>query len=337
MSRGILVPTVWLALLHVAVIGADFFAPYDYTLQNRSMPFAPPTRVHFVDPDSRFPSRPFVCQWTPATGGATYVEDCGRKFPIHFLVTGSPYHVASLLEFRRRLFGVQTPGVVYLMGSDDYGRDQLSRFLHGGRVSLFAGLLACGISLGIGLLLGAAAGFYRGRLDGLIMGAAELSLALPWLYLLLAARAILPLNTDPSSAFLLIVALVGIVGWARPARLIRGTVLSAREREYVVVSRGLGASDWHLLRRHVLPQLRGLLVTQASLLIPRYILAEVTLSFLGLGVNEPAASWGNMLSILQRYHVLVSYNWMFFPALLLVPTFLSYLALTAACTSNNQS
>lgn len=317
------VPILWLALLHVAVIGADFFAPYDYGLQNRSMPFAPPTRIRLIDPVAGRLSRPFVCELNPATGSATYVEDCSRRFPIRF--------------FQGRLFGVEAPGVIYLMGSDDYGRDQLSRFLHGGRVSLFAGLLACSVSLGIGLLFGVAAGFYRGWMDELIMGAAELSLALPWLYLLLAARAILPLNTDPSSAFLLIVALVGIVGWARPARLIRGTVLSAREREYVLVSRGFGASDGHLLRRHVLPQLRGLLATQASLLIPRYILAEVTLSFLGLGVNEPAASWGNMLAILQRYHVLVSYSWMFFPALLLVPTFLSYLALTTVYAAHKQS
>lgn len=317
MSRR-LIPIVWLALLHIAVIGADFFAPYDYTQQNRSMPFAPPTRIHLIDPVSGLLARPFVCESTPVT----YVEDCSRRFPIRF--------------FQRRLFGVEEPAVIYLMGSDDFGRDQFSRFLHGGRVSLFAGLLACGISLGIGLLFGAAAGFYRGRLDDFIMGAVELSLALPWLYLLLAARAILPLNTDPSSAFLLIVALVGIVGWARPARLIRGAVLSAREREYVLVARGLGASDAHLLRRHLLPQLGGLLATQASLLIPRYILAEVTLSFLGLGVNEPAASWGNMLAILQRYHVLASYGWMFFPALLLIPTFLSYLALTTAYAPRNQ-
>src|SRR5258708_6055694 len=275
---------VWLAFLDIVVIGAGCCAPSDYTVQSRSTPSAPTTRVHFAGPVSR----PFVCEWTPAPGSDGYIEDCSRAFPIHFLVTG-------------KLFGVQAPGVIYLLGTDDYGRDQLSRFLHGGRVSLFSGLLACGISLGIGLLLGAMAGFYRGWLDDLIMGAVELSLALPWLYLLLAARAIVPLHADPSRAFFLIVALVGVVGWARPARLIRGKVLSATEREYVLAARGLGASDVHLLTKHIFPQLRSLLGTQASLLIPHYVMAEVTLSFLGLGVNEPAASWGNMLAVLQHY------------------------------------
>jgi peptide/nickel transport system permease protein len=158
--------------------------------------------------------------------------------------------------------------------------------LHGARISLLAGPLASALAVGLGLLLGSAAGYYGRWLDELLMGFAELFLSLPWLYLLLAARAFLPLDLTPGHAFLTVIGILGVIGWARPARLVRGVVLTAKEQEYVVAARGFGASDLYLLGRHVLPQTRGVLFTQASLLIPRYIMAEVTLSFLGLGVNE---------------------------------------------------
>ena len=118
--------------------------------------------------------------------------------------------------------------------------------------------------------------------------------------------------------------------WARPARLVRGVVLSARERNYVLAARGFGAGDLYLIRRHIAPQTFGLVLTQAALLVPQYILAEVTLSFLGLGVGEPVPSWGNMLAALQQYHVLSSYWWMWLPGLALVPVFLAYFALAEA-------
>jgi len=140
----------------------------------------------------------------------------------------------------------------------------------------------------------------------------------------------LPLQLEPSLAFLMILGVIGLIGWARPARLIRGVVLSAKVRDYVVAARGLGATDVYLLRRHVLPQVLGMALTQAALLTPQYILAEVTLSFFGLGVGEPVPSWGNMLAVLLRYDVLSSYWWMFVPGLALVPVFLLYYVLADA-------
>ena len=236
---------------------------------------------------------------------------------------------------RLHLFGTSTPA--FLLGTDGFGRDQFSRLLHGGRVSLAAGLLAAALSLGAGWLLGALAGFYGRWADAAIMRAADIFLALPWLYLLLAVRAFLPLEMPPARAFLMIVAVIGLVGWARPARLVRGVVLSARERGYVLAARGFGASDAWLLRRHILPQTTGVMVTQASLLAPRYIMAEVTLSFLGLGVGEPAPSWGGMLAALQHYHVLVNYWWMVSPALVLIPVFAGYFLLADVLLKNHKS
>jgi peptide/nickel transport system permease protein len=125
---------------------------------------------------------------------------------------------------------------------------------------------------------------------------------------------------------------VGVVGWARPARLVRSQVLSVRHRDYVLAARAGGASDLYLLRRHVLPDTLTLVLTLLTLLIPRYVAAEVTLSFFGLGVAEPVPSWGNMLAAVQRYEVLTSYWWMFVPGFVLTPLFLVYYALSNTFT-----
>jgi len=218
---------------------------------------------------------------------------------------------------------------VFLMGSDAYGRDLFSRVLFGGQASLLAGLIGAGLTLSIGLCIGAVAGFWGGWKDEALMRVAELFLALPWIYLLFAMRAFLPLAVPPLKAFLLVVLVIGAVGWARPARMVRGIVLSARERDFVRAARGFGASGSYLLRRHILPETVGVLLTQAAILVPQFVLAEMTLSFLGLGVPEPLPSWGNMLASLQHYNVLVSYWWMYLPALAMVPFFLGYLVLAS--------
>jgi peptide/nickel transport system permease protein len=205
-------------------------------------------------------------------------------------------------------------------------------------------MLATAISLTAGLTLGALAGYYGGWIDELLMRVAELFLALPWLYLLLAVRAFLPLSLSPGDTFLLISAVIGLVGWARPARLVRGIVLSASRQEYVAAVRAFGASDLYLLRRHILPQTWSLLLTQAALLIPQYILAEVALSFLGLGVGQPDPSWGNMLASLRQAYILSSCWWMAAPGLVLSATTLCYYSLTShletsllsVAKSNNQ-
>jgi len=320
-----------LGVLHVSTLFAGFLAPADPATQNRDLPFAPPTRLHFVDPSGRLHLRPFVYGLARPSGDLEgYTEDRNRIYPVRFFVRGAPYRIAGLVDSDRHLFGTDGGTHLFLLGSDAYGRDQLSRFLYGAQISLFAGILGAGLSLGTGMLLGGVAGYYGAWVDETIMRVAELFLALPWMYLLFAVRMALPLRIEPAQAFLLVLAVIGLIGWARPARLIRGVVLSAKQQDYVVAARGLGASDTHLLRRHVLPQVLGIALTQAALLAPQYILAEVTLSFFGLGVGEPVPSWGNMLASLQRYDVLSSYWWMFVPGVALIPVFLLYYALADA-------
>jgi peptide/nickel transport system permease protein len=321
---------VVLGVLHAIVLCAGFFAPYNPVEQDRKNPYLPPMRLHFVDTQKHLHLRPFVYafQLRPGTFDQ-YIEDTTQPRPLHFFVAGAPYRLLGFLPARLHLFGADNDRI-YLLGTDAFGRDQLSRILFGGQISLLAGLLGAGFTLLIGWCIGAVAGYFGGWRDDVLMRLAELFLALPWLYLLFAIRAFLPLTVNPLEAFFLIVAVIAAVGWARPARLVRGIVLSAKERDFVRAARGFGASNFYLLRRHILPETSSVLLTQAAILIPQYVLAEMTLSFLGLGVPEPVPSWGNLLSNLQQYSVLVSYWWMYLPALLMVPFFLGYLGLASA-------
>lgn len=314
-----------LAAFHAVILLAGFVAPYDYSTQNRELTFAPPTRVHFLDAYGKVHARPFVYSFkSDPTSPTSYELDPAAVCPLEFFIEGSPYKLAGFIPSHLHLVGVREPGRLFLMGTDAYGRDQFSRFLYGGQISLLAGLIAAAISVSLGITIGALAGFYGGWLDEILMRGGELLLALPWLYLLFAVRAVLPLHIAGWQVFLLLVSVMGLIGWARPARLIRGVVLSAKERNFVLAARGFGASDGYLLIRHVLPQTSGVVLTQLALLIPQYVLAEVTLSFLGLGVSEPMPSWGSLLASLQQYYVLASYWWMFLPAVLLIPLFLIY-------------
>ncbi len=322
--RNVLLITV-LAALHLFVILPGFFAPYDYAAQDRELPFVPPSHLHFVDSTGSFHARPFVYAWKDAPeGSAAYEEDRTQAYMVRFFIKGSPYTVIGGWTSRLHLFGVNEPGRIFLFGTDDFGRDEFSRMLYGGRISLFAGLFGATVALLAGGLVGVLSGYYGTWIDAVAMRLVELFLALPWLYLLFAVRAVLPLRIKTADTFLLLVGVVGLVGWARPARLIRGIVLSAKERNFVLAARAMGASDLHILRKHVLPQTYGTLLTMAALLVPQFILAEVTLSFLGLGVGEPMPSWGNLLAELQKYSVLTSYWWMYLPATALVAVFLAY-------------
>ena len=317
---------VALALFLVPVVGAGFFAPYDPTSQNRDSPLAPPTSIHFYDSRGRFHFRPFVCSLadTARLGSQQYREDCSKTSPLRFFVRSERVYDGRVLNAYRHLFGSDAPGHVFLLGTDGYGRDQFSRLLYGGRTSLGAGLLATGLSLGLGLIFGCLAGYCGSWVDDVIMRGAELFLALPWIYLLFALRAFLPLSLDARQAFLLLIGVIGLTGWARPSRLIRGVTLSAKQRNYVLAARGFGVSGLSIVCRHILPEVSSVVLTQAALLVPQYILAEVTFSFLGLGVGEPEPSWGNMLASLQSYEVLSAHWWMFVSGLALLPFFLLF-------------
>ena len=323
----------WLAVLvtlHLIIFAADFIAPYDPAQQDRNRPFAPPMRIHFVDTAGRFHLRPFAYVQIPRENSFDqYDEDRSSQISVRFFIQGCPYHLFGIMPARIHLFGSETARLNAL-GTDGYGRDLFSRILCGGQISILAGLLAASVSLLLGMSIGSISGYFGRWPDAVFMRLAELCIALPWLYLLFGVRAFLPLLVSPTKAFLIIVMTIGALGWARPARLVRGMALSIKERDFVRAARGFGASHTYVLCRHVLPQTRNLIFTQAAILVPQFILAEVTLSFLGLGIPEPAPSWGNLLSSLQQYSVLSSYWWMYLPAVAMVPFFFGYLSLASA-------
>jgi peptide/nickel transport system permease protein len=305
-----------LAAIHALALGAGLLAPYGYDDQHRDYPYAAPMKVHWQA------RRIVVYGLEPEETG--YREDASRQYPVRFFVHG-------------RLFGVDAPGVFFALGSDGYGRDVFSRLLYGARISLLTGLVAAMLSLAIGWTLGTIAGFHGGWVDQILMRISEFFLALPWLYLLLGVRAFLPLRIGPVESFLLLIGIIGSVGWVRPARLIRGVVLGAKERPFVAAARGFGAGPFYLVRRHILPLTLGVTLAQATILIPQYILAEVSLSFLGLGVGEPAPSWGNMLAEARQYHALVLHPWLLAPGLAAIPVLLGYLLLADTLTEGRES
>ena len=309
-----------LAVVHLAVLFAGFIAPYNPVAQDRDLSYAPPTRVHVFD--SAGIHRPFVYAWTTDLDG--YKEDVSRRFAIHLFQKGDRYKFLGIFPAERHLFGVDEPARITIFGTDAYGRDVFSRLLYGGQISLATGWLAMLITLSMAAIVGTVSGYVGKWVDESLMATGELFLCLPWFYFLIGARAFLPLHVSTSTTFLLLIGVIGLIGWARPARLIRGIVLSARNRNYVLAARGFGGSNFYLLRRHILPETFGLLLTQAALLVPQFVAAEATLSFLGLGISEPTPSWGNMLSALQHYNVLVSHAWLLAPVGALIVTSVTY-------------
>ena len=210
----------WVVLLivcHSVVFLAGFLSPYDVETQNRLLAFAPPSHIHFLDAQGK-PAWPFVFNWRPVPGSYTkYEEDCSVRYPIRFFVPGSPYRLFGIRTVHTHLFGVEGQGRIFLLGTDVYGRDQLSRLLYGGGISLSAGLLAASLALSLGVLFGLTG--YCGRMiDDIIMRIAEIFLAVPWFYLLLAARHSFPcISTQGSCSFCLSLRWELLVGRVRRA------------------------------------------------------------------------------------------------------------------------
>lgn len=247
-----------------------------------------------------------------------------EKLPVRFLITGSEYVILGLFHSDLHLFGVDSPGHIFLFGTDQLGRDTFSRVLHGAQISLSIGLVGVLITTILGMLIGGIAGFYGGTMDSILMRFAEILMSIPALYLILTLRNILPDRMGAAWTYLLMVAILSFVGWATMSRVIRGMVLSIREKEFVLAARALGSSDARILIHHILPNTLGYVIVRATLLVPAYILAEVALSFLGAGVREPVPSWGNMLAVAQNLRVLEQFTWILAPGVFLFFTVLAF-------------
>ena len=287
----------WLVigLFALAAVFAGFLAPYDYSAQSRAEPSAPATAIHFngLTPII-YPRR------IEDPLRRTYSEDPSVAFPLGFFVRGYSYKLLGIVETDVHLFGIRsTSGIaprINLLGTDQLGRDRFSRLLYAIRFSLIVALFGVVVACLVGILIGAVSG-YAGRLvDTLLMGATDAMLALPTLILILGVRAAFPLELPITRAALLLLLIFALTGWAEMARLTRGLVLSLRKREFVIAAVALGVSRTKVLFRHILPNILPSLRTRALLLLPTFLLAEVALSYLGVGLQEPEPSLGNMLT-----------------------------------------
>lgn len=313
-------------LFYMAAIFADFIAPYDYRAQSRREPFAPPSSIRFRDAQGGWHARPFIyARRLVDPLERRYAEDTSRTYPLALFTKGHPYKLFGLFSTDRHLFGVSDDGRgsvtrVYLLGTDALGRDRLSRLLAATRFSLVVGPLGTVLASALGIILGCVAGYAGRATDAILMRTADALMALPTLVLILAARAAFPLELPPVRAAFLLIVIFVVVGWAEMARLARGLVMTLSQREFVLAAVSLGLSQTRILFRHILPNAARPLIVQMSLMLPAFLLAETALSFLGVGLQEPEASWGNMLAAASDITLLRDN-----PFVLLTPAFAIFL------------
>jgi peptide/nickel transport system permease protein len=210
------------------------------------------------------------------------------------------------------------PSRQHLLGTDDLGRDRFARVLYGTRVSLLLAPAAALLSSFLAVLIGGSAGFAGGWVERIIMAATDLFLSLPWLFLLITVRALLPLNVSPVTSVAITFALLGCLGWAAAARVICADARSLARSDFILLARASGSSGFRLLWRQVVPNLRPIVFAQFWISIPVFILAEANLGVLGLGVAEPLPSWGSLLRELQSYSAITGQPWQFVPLILFV-------------------
>jgi len=314
-----------MALLLFFALFAEFFAPYHYETEDRMNPYQPPSRIHIIDQQGKV-TWPYVFETSNKLNEyreRIYAEVTDMKYSIRFFVRGDAYKMWGVLPCNIHFVGVEKPGSLYFLGTDNRGRDLLSRILIGARISLSIGIIGVAISLVFGVLIGGISGYFGGKIDACVMRTAEFFMMIPTFYLLLAIRSSLPSHLTSFQVYFLVTCILSVIGWAGLARIIRGMVLTLREREYVQASRLLGASHLSIIVKHIVPHTLSYILVVVSVSVPGYILAESALSMLGLGIQEPFVSWGMLLAESMSITQLRFHPWMLWPGVCIFLTVLA--------------
>lgn len=317
-----------LAIFYLCAGLADPLAPYSMHFNDPDLANGPPVTVYWQDRHGNW-QWPYVYpverRFDPLTFRQTYQEKRDKAFPIKLFVKGEEYRILGIIPGDVHLFGVDGPARLFLLGSDINGRDNFSRLFFGAQKSLTIGFLGLFIAFPIGIVYGGVSGFIGGIIDNIMMRVAEAVMSVPSFYLLIGLAAILPAGMSSSERFALITVILSLIGWAGLARIIRGMVLSIREEEFVVAARAAGLPEFVNIVKHVIPQTASFVIVAATLQVPSFILSESGLSFIGLGIQQPDASWGNMLkAALDNVNDLLNQPWLIAPGILIFLTILCF-------------
>jgi peptide/nickel transport system permease protein len=319
---------VILGILYFCAAFADPITPYSMDFNDAEVANAPPSIIHWHNVRGEVVA-PYVLKvdrtFNHETYEQSYTEIPGEGYPIKLFIKGEPYKIFGIVPGDIHLFGVSEPGRLFLLGSDINGRDNFSRLFFGAQKSLTIGFLGLFIAFPIGIIYGGMSGFVGGTVDNMMMRFAEAVMSIPSFYLLIGLAALLPPEMSSSQRFALITVILSFIGWSGLARVVRGMVLSIREEEFVQAARAAGLSEFLNVIRHVLPQTASFIIVAATLQVPSFILSESGLSFIGLGIQQPDASWGNMLkAALDNANELVEQPWLLAPGFLIFVTILCF-------------
>ena len=319
------VAIVVLGLLYFGALTSEFVSPYGPALRLEGFEDCRPTPIHLLADGKLY--RPFIyrmeSELNPQTFRMTYVENTSQRYPIYFFAPGEPYKFWGIFPTDIHLF--TTDGApIMLFGTDRLARDLFSRTIYGSRISLSIGLVGVALAFFLGLTLGGISGYFGGTVDLVIQRIIEFILSLPTIPLWMALSASLPRMWPVPKTYFFITIILSLLSWCTLARQVRGKLLSLREEDFVVAARLVGSSGLRIMRVHLFPSFTSHLIVTLTLMIPAVILGETALSFLGLGMQPPAVSWGVLLQDAQNIVTIAHHPWQLVPVLFVIATVLMY-------------